>query len=153
MPPQSKNCEFEDSVAVLVSFFASNPTEWKKTLPSANPSVVYRAPGTPLTSIDPLFAVSYELWSLLNYADLDGTDTRHDALAQLRIVLQILWDVGAVRHVDWNVGNADRWDDYWRLLNRLAADACASLGWSPLRQDSFKLESYLFAVCADSQHE
>lgn len=131
----------------LIGFYARKPEEWNRSLPRRAASVTYFARDTLLSSGWPLFAVTYELWFSLNYTGLDRSDVKLMPLAQLRMILEILWDAGTVRHVNWDVGNADRWDDYWTLVNRLATESCNSLGWSSAcEEQQFHLELYLSAV-------
>src|SRR5688572_23747515 len=105
-----------DRLTGLLQFFARDCHEWPANLPARSEQVHYAARGTPLTSTWPLFAVTYELWYLLNSVGIVREDSRSKSLAQLRILLQIIWDVGRTDCIDWNVGDADRWDDYWQLV-------------------------------------
>lgn len=132
-----------DRLQQLVGFFACKPLEWNSRLPQMSYSITYLAQSTSLSSNWPLFAVMYELWISLNYTGLDRTEVRLRSLAQLRILLEIIWDAGTVEHVGWDVGNADRWDDYWTLVNRLAIESCSSLGWSPVCEKEFPLKELM----------
>src|SRR4051794_7308379 len=113
---------FIESIQYLIQFLSREPLQWASMLPPRVSSVRYKARGTPLSFEWPLFAVIYELWYLLDSCiGLDCTDPRDDALREMRVIFDLIWDCGA-QGVNWDVGNADRWDDYWLLVHKLARE-------------------------------
>lgn len=138
--------EIPNKLRSLVCFYACKPNEWIQNLPEQSDFSTYKAHGTPLSSSSPLFAVTYELWYSLNHTTIDRDYIKFVSLAQLRMLLEIIWDAGTVRHVDWDVGNAYRWDDYWTLVHRLAMESCESLGWVQFCAKKFDLYTHLGIV-------
>ena len=129
-------------VQILLGLF-SNPTEkWQEYYPTNDPKVAYIARETSLISQSALFCCMYELWSELNVISIDRTDPRMAALAQLRMLIQVVFDVGSVEHVSWQIGESDRWDDYWTLLHNLAVQA----GGASYSLHIFNFQNILFNV-------
>lgn len=132
----------------LVLLLANPPEQWGRHLPRCSAGITYLARETPLSSSWALFAVAYELWFLLNSTGLDRANPAVAALRQLRILVEILWDAGTVQQVNWDVGNADRWDDYWHLLHRLATEVCDSFGWNTTVLSPVDLTAFESVICA-----
>ena len=135
-----------DRLIGLIRFFSRNCSEWKAALPAQSDRVVYAARETDLRSTYPLFAAAYELWYILNYISMDREAEHGRSLAQLRMLLEVIWDLGSTDYINWDVGNADRWDDYWNLVQRLARE---SLGGAKSEQP-FELHRHLSVVSTET---